>query len=555
MRLRGLAEASIVLFAGLVLACVLTYPYLFYFDSGGRIVTNDGKWSIWVVSWVAHALTTDPLSVYRANIFHPHQNALAFSEGNLVEGAVGIPVWLLTKNPYATHNFVFFFSFLLSTLGAYYLVRYLTGDRRAAGVAAVLFAYCPFVFSRTAHIQLLLIGFIPWCLLSFHRLIDRTTVARAIELGVVLWLAGLACAYYGLFAGAMIGLGSIMLAISRDRWRDPRYWGAIATAAAVCIGLTIPLFLPYLDMQAETGFTRTITDATRYSANTAAWFASGAWAHRWWLPVLRRPYLEDFSEVLFPGIVTLVFGVWGAWMGLRQSGPASPDRMPRDIVWFYVVSAVIAFWTALGPKAGLYTLLHNTVPVFSFLRAPARTGIIVTLSLVVLAAIAMSRLIGKQRPGVMFAGLLGLAVADLAQMPLRMDPAAPWPKAYTTLALQPKGPVVELPFWYNRPEFPRHAEYMLPSTQHWFPLVNGYSDHIPQDFRDSVLPLSSFPSRESFGILEKLGVRYAVFHLDLTDPRTREKLIQRLEVDYARYLRPLEKDGEVWLFEIVDWPR
>ena len=53
MRFRGLAEATAVLTAALALACVLTYPYAFKFNHGGRVDTNDGRWSIWVVSWVA----------------------------------------------------------------------------------------------------------------------------------------------------------------------------------------------------------------------------------------------------------------------------------------------------------------------------------------------------------------------------------------------------------------------------------------------------------------------------------------------------------------------
>ena len=84
------------------------------------------------MSWVAHALTTDPASLFRANIFYPHTTALAFSEGNIVEGAIGAPVWLLTKNPYTTHNFVFLVAFAQSFIATYYLVRRLTGDRRAA---------------------------------------------------------------------------------------------------------------------------------------------------------------------------------------------------------------------------------------------------------------------------------------------------------------------------------------------------------------------------------------------------------------------------------------
>ena len=54
-----------------------------------------------------------------------------------------------------------------------------------------------------------------------------------------------------------------------------------------------------------------------------------------------------------------------------------------------------------------------------------------------------------------------------------------------TLASLPKAPMIELPYWATSIDFHRHAEYMLASTAHWQPLINGYSDHIPQDFRDS----------------------------------------------------------------------
>src|SRR5436190_14630796 len=114
MRLRGSVEATAVVLGSAVLACVFTYPYIFHFTNAGRLDTNDGRWSIWVVSWVAHALTTDPRQLFTANIFYPHTNALAFSEGNIFEGVIGAPVWLLTKNPYTTHNVVFMFAFAQS---------------------------------------------------------------------------------------------------------------------------------------------------------------------------------------------------------------------------------------------------------------------------------------------------------------------------------------------------------------------------------------------------------------------------------------------------------
>jgi hypothetical protein len=32
-------------------------------------------------------------------------------------------------------------------------------------------------------------------------------------------------------------------------------------------------------------------------------------------------------------------------------------------------------------------------------------------------------------------------------------------------------------------------------------------------------------------------------------------VIARIEGDYANYLRPLDKDGDVWLYQIIAWPR
>ena len=151
--------------------------------------------------------------------------------------------------------------------------------------------------------------------------------------------------------------------------------------------------------------------------------------------------------------------------------------------------------------------------------------------------------------------MLLLATADVYRAPLRMREAPPLPNVYRTLASLPRGPVIELPYWATSIEYHRHAEYMLASTAHWQPLINGYSDHIPQDFRDNARTLVDFPSPESFAILQPMQARYAVVHLDLMAPPARDALIKRLDNDYVGYLKPLEKDGSVWLYEIVSWPR
>ena len=131
-------------------------------DRVGRVNTGDGQFSIWNVAWVAHALIADPRHLYDANIFYPHPNTLAWSEANLGAGILAMPAWWATRNPYLAHNSAATLGFLLSFAGAYLLVRHVTGHRGAAAFAGIAFAFCPFIYARMAHIQLLMTFGLPW---------------------------------------------------------------------------------------------------------------------------------------------------------------------------------------------------------------------------------------------------------------------------------------------------------------------------------------------------------------------------------------------------------
>ena len=123
-------EFAVVVLASAALTVVMTYPLAFELGRVGRVDKGDGQLSIWNVAWVARTLVVDPLHVFDANIFYPHRGTLAYSENNLGAGALAIPVYWATRNPYAAHNFVMLLAFVLSATGMYYLVRYLT--RRSA---------------------------------------------------------------------------------------------------------------------------------------------------------------------------------------------------------------------------------------------------------------------------------------------------------------------------------------------------------------------------------------------------------------------------------------
>jgi hypothetical protein len=220
----------------------------------------------------------------------------------------------------------------------------------------------------------------------------------------------------------------------------------------------------------------------------------------------------------------------------------------------YLVIGGIAVLVSTGPDGGLYALLRVILPGFSLLRAPARIAIVATFALTVLAAVGLRAILPAGRSGrLLAAGLTVAAALELAAVPLPGRPVPPVSDAYRLLARLPRGPVAEFPFFYQSEAYFRHVYYLLNSTTHWNPLINGYSDYIPPDFQEMVLPVSSFPAREAFRLLKERDTRYVMFHLRFYDAPSRRRLMEAID-QYRPYLRPLWQKGDEWLFEIVGFP-
>jgi hypothetical protein len=534
----GWRELAAVLLVSAALTAAMTYPIAFRMGTVGRVDNGDGQFSIWNVSWVARTLVVDPRHVFDANIFYPHRGTLAYSESNLGAGALAIPVYWATRNPYAALNFVVLLAFVASATGTYYLVRYLMRDRGAAAIAAIVFAFCPYVFAHTAHIQLMMTAGLPFSLLAFHRMADRPGPGRGSALGAVMAAQAICCGYYGVFDVLIIGFAVIVFAASRGLWLDRRYWATVAVAAVVAMVLVAPAFLPYLSQGA--GFRRELDMATRYSASWSDYLASSSHAHAWMLGFLPR-----WVEVSFPGFVAVILTIAGV--------VAARHERRRELLALYGGLAVLACWASFGPKAGLYALLYKTVPLFAWLRAPARFGMVVDLACAVLAGVGASALLRRLPRPVLAAGAIALVALGELNVELNMPEAKPVEDVYRVLALSPRGPVIEMPFFYLPEIFFRHTYYMLASTTHWMPLVNGYSDYMPPDFVDGVMTLAPFPSRDAFKRLEPNHVRYAVFHMYWYNAENARDVLARLK-EFEPYLRPLYIDADTRLYEIVGYP-
>ncbi len=530
---------------GFVLTVLMTWPTAPRLGTMGRFDNGDGRFSIWNVSWVAHAILNDPLHVLDANIFHPHPGTLTYSELNLGAGVLAAPAYAATRNPVAAHNSAVLIALFAAFLATWALVRRLTGSFGAGILAATGYTFSAYTAAHTAHIQLLMVFGFPLIMLAFHRLAERPSVATGIGLGGALGATALASGYYGVFAIPLIGLATVIWAR-----RSARYWMAVAVAAGTMAVLVLPVFVPFLRARAAARATSpsSAEQIARYSAHWLDYVTSGTLLGQQTLVTIVdavRPYVPSGmfqapNEVLFPGFVIAALAVVGASLGLV-------DATQRRAIAGYMVIAAAALWASFGPSAGLYSVMATTVPGISLLRAPVRMGVIVILALAVLAGFALSRV---RRPWVVLL-CLGLLVAELwVPWPLRASSAEPRP--YHMLRELPRGGVIEFPFPYIRTDFHQHTRAMLRSTTNWQPLVNGYSDFTPDDFYEIAAPVNGFPDARSFEILRNRQVRYVLLRLGEYG-QYRQVMLDRFP-PYEQHLRLLADERDVRLYEIVSWP-
>jgi hypothetical protein len=264
-------------------------------------------------------------------------------------------------------------------------------------------------------------------------------------------------------------------------------------------------------------------------------------------------FVPEGKEVLFPGLVISFFAIAGFAMSARRDSGVSSRRT----VVMYAVIAIFAAWASFGPQAGLFGWLAKFVPFMSFIRAPARFGILVAFGLAIVAgygvAAILTSLTARRRVGVTAALVVLTAVELYAAWGNKYKPVNPVPEVYRTLAALPRGGVVEFFFPYRSEGLVGHTNYMFWSMWHWQPLINGYSDFIPGDFRVMAGPVNEFPDPQSFQLLKAHQARYVVMHLDSWTPADSQEVQDRFP-PYEQYLRPILKTPKTWLFEIVTWP-
>ena len=488
-----------------VLAIVHTWPLATNPGVLSRNDNGDTQLNEWILAWVAHQLPRNPAGLFDANIFHPAADVLAFSEPLVIPALMAAPLLWLDASPVLAHNLVLLAGFALTGLATYALVVSWTGDRLAGTLAGSLFAFNTHTLMRLAHIQGIHIWGLPLALLFADRVLTRPGPAAALSLGAVMAAMAYTSGYLIVFATLMVGIAALARA---PAWRPhPRQsLGALALAACVAAVLVVPLAVPYRRVAVEQNMVRSLEIVRDHSATLEGYLSSAGRIHlaTWSGHLLERP-----MDAFFPGVLAIGLAAVALYAALFRQ--AEPGR----VAMLCAVGAS-GLVLSLGLQTPVYGWIFSVFPPMQGLRAAARFGNLFLLAMALLAGLGLAWL-RRSRPRARLAQPLAIAAIVIVNLealraPFDYPRFEGIPGIYRILADEP-GPVVlvETPF-YPPPAIFENAEYVLNSTAHWRPLMNGYSGHTPESYRQIAWTFWYFPDDAAVAAMREAGVTHVTVH-------------------------------------------
>ena len=144
IRLDKVKENSIVIFLYVILTIFLTYPVVFKMTT--HIAGRGDVWSVLWMFWYTKIAILNPCPdltlTYTNYIFYPNGITM-IPFGYAFDQLLSIPLQHIFGLGIA-FNLLWLLSFTAAGYGAYLLVKYMVGNKIAAFIAGVIFAFCPY---------------------------------------------------------------------------------------------------------------------------------------------------------------------------------------------------------------------------------------------------------------------------------------------------------------------------------------------------------------------------------------------------------------------------
>ncbi|MPY86755.1 MAG: hypothetical protein GEU99_02420 [Luteitalea sp.] len=510
----------------------MVWPVVDFRNVGSATYGGDALLNAWALAWNNHVVLDGAPSYFDANIFYPTRLALARSEHLFGISLFTLPIYATTRNPLLAYDLVWLASFPTCALAAFGLSSLVASRFVSRFIAGLVYAFAFFRFEHAIHIQLLWAFALPLSLLALHRWWESRSWASLTSWAALVTLQALTSWYLAVMCLLSNGLWLVWLC-GRHRPRhgvqlETRRFGmspgwhraALSLVLAVAvIGAVLWWFArPYTtlppsqveEVLANVGNWRSYLMPPRATALGQFLAATGIALPKW-----------SFETTNFLGFVPL----WLALAGILSARTRhNADALRRgSVIAFFVALGLLAVVLSFGPReealrSGAFDWTPYgwlaRLPGMQAFRVPARFALLVVLSVAILSAAGAETIARWRRGGMLL--WFAIPVLLLETLPVAYEIGRPHelkiPRVYTLLRGLPPGPVVSLPAFTLPPENWFEADYMLFSTVHWRPIMNGFSRSSPLGHRARMRAIAAFPAPKAVQQLRRLGVRYVVMH-------------------------------------------
>lgn len=393
------------LLAHLGLSIIFTWPLALNFLPGAGtlvpgVMLEDRDQNLWNLWWVRHALFEGRNPFVTDMIWYPTPVSLYYHTLNVFNGLISVPL-LSVFSLTTTYNIVVLFSFVMAGYGAYLLVHYLCGNRWAALVGSVVFAYSAYhIATMRSLLQMISLEWVPFFVLFLLKAVFDTgwqsrddfvrwLVRRALPAGFFLFLVSLVDWYYTMYALMLAGFLGLYLVV-RYWWprRDQPSVGPmrglveplarIGVCVAIYVVLVSPILVPTINELRQTNYMAPAPDAAlSNSADLMAFFQPVRGQQLWGNLFTNRrewPYGSNRYEVYFTYTALFLGGVGlfasrslrprariddgeapdNAYQIDKEPSQAAEQRraapsLPLPGKWFWATCVGVFFLLALGP--------------------------------------------------------------------------------------------------------------------------------------------------------------------------------------------------------------
>lgn len=549
--------AALAFFTALTLvlaARVLPHPATYVLGQGADTALN-----VWTLAWDSHALLTQPLHLFEANIFFPLPGTLAYSEHLLGLWPLALPVHLVGGDPVLAYNLAVAATYVLAGLGMFLLVRLHTGDPLAAVLGGLAYAFGPFRLVHLSRLSLLGGCWLPFAVFFLERYRHRQGRSDWLLFWASVLLLFLSSWYWVVFGALVLGIYGLAT-------RVPRPPTSYLTVPAAVAGLLLLVSLPYLGQADVLAVSRDYDHALRFSARPLDFLTTleGHPLYGSLSAPLRARAGMHFEHFAYPGallVVLALIGLLGRPTGEGEvrpgaglssvPGPRSTQRAPDDRKVRLVLGLVVLAGLVLsfGPLFPPYGWALRALPPLGFMRFPVRWLFVVSFGLSALAGLGAARLLAPLSPArraaaaALTGAVLLLDSGLTPQAGYALGPQQALPAVQHYLAVQPGSfAVLALPMYVSPQDEEPEARRQYASTLHWKELVNGFSGATPARqarLQTDIHCLQGIEAQRALQELRSQGLRYLYLDLDAS-PLLTER--------WLRWQRPR------WLVLEKQWP-